>query len=442
MLAVNHDPAGERLRKKAAGLLHQLLYGVDLGRKLIRAGLVNRAGDAELVIEEAVELAHVDFVAVFQAEAGELGLGNRADKIAAAVLAGDRDAFGKGAGFESASIFQKVRKGFTGLHLKAHGAFYEPGSLDYHLVCGEQDDVPFLEADVACGAAVHQIVVDVDRASDLTAARHLDVPEGTDSAGAAGHVQGVEHGGKGGNTVGAGMLDVVEDIHLDGADLPEAEPDVGAGGAPVETRIDAGELPLEIGVGLVYRHAVQVDWAEDVDIDAAFGRDDAAQGALVGSEDIDDDFVAGAEPVVAGRGQILAGSETEVAVAEDAPAVNGIGFIGGDGRGSGLRFRERVRTGNFLNLGFSLVLALVKGADPFGLGPVDPLEGKVGKHVFTGFAFLDAGFNIVQHLLVGHGALCKSRETRHEKAGRQSHDFLMDYVHSLFLSVVLSKMQI
>ena len=197
MLAVQNGTVQEGVGQQAAGLGDQLAYGTDLAAQFVVAGLIDRAVDGDAVLIEGIELAYRHFVTVLHDESTELRSVDRADFVALAVLADHRHIVGKGTSGEAARIRDEVFERLAVLEFKAHRAFHLAADLDHAGVGLDHDHVSLFQADVVLTAAVHQEIVYVDRPCKLAGA---DDGNGTQGAGflhAAGHVEGVEHGGEG-----------------------------------------------------------------------------------------------------------------------------------------------------------------------------------------------------------------------------------------------------
>ena len=181
----------------------------------------------------------------------------------------------------------------------------------------------------------------------------------------------MEHSGESRRGVGSGVFDISKDIDLDRADLAKAQADVSSRRTAVQTAVDACELALEVLVGLVDGHPIEVERPKHVDIDAPLWRDLAAQGRLVGTEYVDYHLIARTQAIILRSSEILARSEVQVAVAEYVPAIDHrSAFIL---RGEGLRSKIHLTAYSvgahslLSGPGVLGLAALVEGADPFGL---------------------------------------------------------------------------
>ena len=322
MFAVQHGAVQEGVGHQAAGLGHQLAHRLHIAAKLIRTRLVNGTVDGDTVFIERIQFGHRHLIAVLQDERREVVRLHGADFVVAAVLAHHGDIVGIGAAGETACIFNQFGEGLVLLHLERHGAFHLAADLHHAGIGLDHDHVAFLQPDIALAGTVEQEVIDVHRTDHLAGPGHGDVAQRTRLHHAASQIQSMEDGGEGRHHIGAGMVHVAQDVDLDGTDLAEAQTDVGPRGIAVQAAVDAGEFPFQILVRLFDGHPAQIEGTEDVHVDAAFRRNLVAERHLVGTEDVDDHFIARAEPVVLRGGQVLAGGEVERLVAEHVAAIH------------------------------------------------------------------------------------------------------------------------
>ena len=73
--------------------------------------------------------------------------------------------------------------------------------------------------DVAALLAVEDVVIDVDDRDKLVVAIDLDIAERTQVADATSQIEGVEHGGKGRDGIGARRVDLTHNIDQEGVGL-------------------------------------------------------------------------------------------------------------------------------------------------------------------------------------------------------------------------------
>ena len=410
VFAVQHGTVQEGVGLQAAGLRHQLAHRLHIAAEFIGARLIYGAVDGDAVLIEGIQFGDRHLVAVLHDEGTEVFRIDGADFEVAAVLAHHRHVVGIGAAGEAARIGDQVGQRLAFFHLEAHRPFHLAADLDHAGIGLDHDHVAFFQPDVAFARTVQEEIVDIHLAGHLAVADDGDVAERTGFDHAARQVQHVEHRGERGHHIGTGVVHVTQDIDLDGADLAEAQADVGPSGVAVQAAVDAGEFPFEVLVRFFDGHAAQIEGTEDIHVDAAFRRDLVAQRHLVGAEDVDNHLVARAEPVVLRGGQVLAGREVERLVAEHVTAVNlgALGVFRERGRGQ-VHFADHGVGAVFRFRGHGLcggsLLAFVQGLDAFGLRPVHAAGGQLPQHLFLGFALLDAGFHVFQHLDVGHRAL-------------------------------------
>ena len=182
------------------------------------------------------------------------------------VLAHDAQALGVGVAGESSGVFQQGGESFVLLHFVAHGALHVAGNLYQCVVGGDDDHVTFLQTDVVAGLALHDELVYVDGCDDFSGARYLHVTEATDVAHAACTVEGMEHGGEGGQGVGARLYHFTHHVDLDGAGVAQRDAYLVA-----LVGIDLAELVGEVLLCAVYGHAAQKDRTELLQIDGAVG---------------------------------------------------------------------------------------------------------------------------------------------------------------------------
>ena len=215
------------------------------------------------------------------------------------VLANDAQALGIGVAGESSGVFQQGGEGFVLLHFVAHGALHVAGNLYQCVVGGDDDHVAFFQTDVVAGLALHDELVDVDGGDDFSAARYFHVAEATDVAHAACTVEGMEHGGEGGQGVGARLYHFTHHVDLDGAGVAQRDAYLVA-----LVGIDLAELAGEVLLCALDAHAAQEYWTELFEVDGAVGRDLLADGILTGSPDVDYHFIARTETVVGRSGYV------------------------------------------------------------------------------------------------------------------------------------------
>ena len=434
MLAVNHHAVREGFGQQAAGLLDQALGGTDLG-KLIRTGQIHGTGNGAAVLEAGLTQTHLNAVSVAEAEGSKLLVLHGLHLLGLAVLTEHGHGLVVGAQGKAAGIAQQVGHGFAFLQFKEHRALDHTLHLHHFLIGAHQHHVAFFQAHIGILGALLHIFVYVHGGYGLVAAHHLDLTQGTGFHHATGTVHGVEGRCKAGEHIGAGVLNVSHHVDLDGADLAQAQAHIRSGFS-AETAVDGGQALLKVAVGLVHGFTAQVQGTQIRVADAAFRGDGAAEGGLVAAEDVDDHFISGAQPVVAGRGHILAGSEGHRAAAEDIAAVHLHLLLLGFGLSLGLRelglvglilqefavafcihavLTSLVQDGR---LGFGLVLALlVQLVHALGLLFGYAAETQLGGEFLLRLTLRQSLLYVFQYLGVGHRALCKGNAPHKEKAG-------------------------
>ena len=245
----------------------------------------------------------------------------------------------------------------------------------------------------------------------------------------------MESRGKCRQDIGSGVGDITHHIHLNGPDLAQAQAHVRTGFA-AQAAVNMGQALLQVFVGLVHRHSVQIKRAQNIHVDAPFGRNHAPQGGLVVAEDVYDNFISGAQAVIPGGGQILARSKIQGLVPENIAAEHR-GIL--RHKRSDLLFIRRLALGHRVGAvyilhgrfgGVGIVPALVQGIYTLGLRAVHTAEGKLRYHGVAVFSFRHGLLDVFKDLGVCHGALCPGKGHKKD-AGAECGDASSDKGHIL-----------
>ena len=123
----------------------------------------------------------------------------------------------------------------------------------------------------------------------------------------------MEHGGKGRERVGAGVLHFAHHIDGDGTCLAQRNLDLAA-------LIARSQAAADTGVGLCHRQSAHGDGPEILHHDVAVGRDGGREALLRGPVHVDDHRVARPQPVVLWGGNVHFRFKGELLVVEDVAA--------------------------------------------------------------------------------------------------------------------------
>ena len=157
------------------------------------------------------------------------------------------------------------------------------------------------------GLAVQNIVVHIDHGDEAVVAKHLDVTQRTQVVGAAGHVEGIEDGGKGRQGVGAWHAHLAHHVDHDSLGLPHGKFYLG-------TLIAASQCAAQPRVGLGHGEPAHLYGSETLDGNLAIGRHGGFQRLLRRAVDIYYHGIARAQPVVARSGNVHIGLEGELLI--------------------------------------------------------------------------------------------------------------------------------
>ena len=227
---------------------------------------------------------------------------------------------------EPAGIGQQLRQRLAGLHLVAHRTFDAPRDLHQKIVRGDQHDIALFQADVVFRIPVEKVFVDV-HGRDLTpAAKHPDIAQGADVRDTPGLVKGMEHRGERRQPVGARHLDLAHHVHLDRAKAPQRNAHLRSGAVARNSRVDLAENAPQLRVRLLDRKPVQIDRTHLLDHDISLRGDLLPKAPLVLAPDVDNDLVAGAQPVIFRRGLILVRLESQSPAPEHVATENSAGI--------------------------------------------------------------------------------------------------------------------
>ena len=234
----------------------------------------------------------------------------------------------------------------------------------------------------------------------------------------------------------AGVGDIAQNIHLDGTDLSQAQAHVRTGAA-AQAAINLGEAFFQVGIGLIHGHAVQIKRAQHIYIDAALRRNGAAKRGLVAAKNVNDHLVSGAQPVIAGRGQVLTGREIQVFIPENIASINVGLFRYRCSGGFFLLHRSReflvdgMRAPQFLHdrLGFLAHLSLVLRIDTHGLGTGNSFDGKFLHQNILGLSFFESFLHVFRHLFVRHGTLCPCGNSCQQETGEDKYGKFLNFLH-------------
>ena len=404
MLAMNHHAIRKGFRQQAAGFLHKSLGGTDL-TQFISTGEIHEAMDGNTVLKTGLDFTHLDSVSRYKGERGIILILNRANLKGLVTLAKYGNGGGVGPVGETSCILKKLIQILPFLHFKVHGAL--DGTLDGNqaLVGRDQDNIALFQADIIVEVTLHQELIDVHPGHYLPVTYHLDVTDGARFHHSACTIQGVEGRGKGRQHIGAGVGNFSHYVNLDGSDLAQAQAHIRA--FPSQATVNLAQSLFQVFVGFVNGHSAQINRTQHIHIDAAFRRNDASKRGLVAAEDVDDDLIAGAQPVVAGSGQILARRKIQRFVTENITAIN-----------RSILRHERVhllvigngtidRMGTVHILGCRLCLVgrgagLVKRIYTLSLGPVNTFQRELSGNIVTIFSLGHGLLDIFQHLFIRH----------------------------------------
>ena len=206
----------------------------------------------------------------------------------------DLDEFGIDIVGESACVFDEFFKGFAFNHFVTHWA--TDGAFDADDVVGYGDEyyvvilkVKFYVVDIA-----EHILVEVQTVG-LSAARTLDVTDGTDARGAAGGSKGVEGGVQSAEGEAALDANLAVDADANGASRSDGDGYLVGTEGVVHCQIVGYDV-----ASLSQRHTLEEDLCSTGRVDATIGRDALVDVGLRRAEDRDMDFVTFAQHVGVG----------------------------------------------------------------------------------------------------------------------------------------------
>ena len=319
---LQHGTIGESITGESVGSNDELLHGVD-GSQLIGAGTIDGTFDLDSVGIALQDGFNLDSIAIHGGEGAELVLANGADLVLVAVLSLDADAARISLVAETTCISEEVFHRFAVLHLVAHRALDGTREFDELLVCRNNDDIAFFEGDIALGTTVHDKVIDVEDSHIATSAIEHDLAKRTNVADTTCTVEGMENRGEGTQGIGARILHLAHDMHLDGARLTEREFHVIHTICLVEAGIDARKLTTQVSLGFRNGLARKVHQTKTLDADGSIGRDFFTNGGSIVAPDVNNDLVACTKHVVLGCGKVHRRLEGEFLRIEDVAAKDG-----------------------------------------------------------------------------------------------------------------------
>ena len=211
---------------------------------------------------------------------------------------------------EATGILEQGGHTLVLLHLIGHGALHITGNVDNALVRTNHDDIIVGQADITRELAIEDIVVYIDSGDLTTATEHLDVTQGTEGVHTTGHIQGMEHTGKGTEGVSTWGQHLTHHIDGDGAGLTNSHADLG-------TAVALTEHTADLGIGGIDRETANMDGTIACNHDGAIGGNLELLRALRGTIDIDEHLIARTYDVSGGGGDVHIGLEREFVLIEN-----------------------------------------------------------------------------------------------------------------------------